>query len=86
MEQLDLSPMDVAYNFYTALYWINKYISILPPSNPRFEACYKYSNINLPLFQPPPEYLRDLLQSYNTSARQFREQLRAYNTAWLLHL
>ena len=28
-EQLDLGPIDVACNFYAALYWINKYISIL---------------------------------------------------------
>ena len=78
-EQLDLGPMDIAYNFCTALYWIDKHISILQPSNPRFEACCKYSNINLPLFQPPLEYLYDLLESYITSTRQFREQLRLYN-------
>ena len=79
-EQLDLSPIDVAYNFYTALYWINKRVSILYPSDLQFKACYKHGDINLPLFQPPLEYLRDFLESYSTSARQFREQLRLYNT------
>ena len=79
IEQLDLSPINVAYNFYAALYQINKRISILYPSDLRFKAYYKYSNINLPLFQPLLEYLRGLLESYNTSTRQFRERLRAYN-------
>ena len=49
-EQLDFSFIDIPCNFYTALYWINKYISILPAHNLRFKACYKYNNINLPLF------------------------------------
>ena len=81
MEQLDLSSINVFYNFYAALYQINKYISILQPSNPRFKAYYKHSDINLPLFLPLPEYLRGLLESYNTSTRQFKERLRAYNAA-----
>jgi len=68
-EQLDLSPINVAYNFYAALHWINKRVSILKPSNPRFKACYKHGNVNLPLFQPPPEYLRGLLESRNTSTK-----------------
>ena len=80
-EQLNLSSIDIPYNSYTALYWINKHISTLPARNSRFKACCKYSNINLPLFQPPPEYLRDLLESHNTSTKLFRERLRAYNTA-----
>ena len=80
-EQLDLGPMDIVYNFYTALHWIDKCISILQPSNPRFETCYKHNNINLPLFQPLLEYLRDLLKFYTTSARRFRERLYLYNTA-----
>ena len=50
IEQLDLSFIDITYNFYTALYWINKYINTLPARNPRFKACYKYSNITLFLF------------------------------------
>ena len=49
-EQLDLSSIDIPYNSYTALYWINKHISTSPTHNPRFKACCKYSNINLPLF------------------------------------
>jgi len=49
-EQLDLGSMDVAYNFYAALYWINKRISTLLLSNLRFKACYKHGNVNLPLF------------------------------------
>ena len=49
-EQLDLNSMDILYNFCTALHWINKYITISPARNPRFKACCKYSNINLPLF------------------------------------
>ena len=50
MEQLDLGPIDIPYNSCAALYWINEYVNILYPSDLRFEACYKYSNINLPLF------------------------------------
>ena len=49
-EQLDFGSMDISYNSYTALYWIDKHISILPACNPQFEACCKYSDINLPLF------------------------------------
>jgi len=68
-EQLDLGPMDVACNFCAALHWIDERISTSPLRNPRFEACCKHGDINLPLFQPPPEYLRDLLESRSTSAR-----------------
>ena len=49
-EQLDFNSINIFYNFYTALYWINKYISILPACNLQFKAYYKYSNINLLLF------------------------------------
>ena len=79
-EQLDFRPIDITCNFCTALYQIDKCISILQPSNPQFKTCCKYGNINLPLFQPLLEYLYDLLESYNTSARRFRERLYIYNT------
>ena len=49
-EQLDLGSIDIPYNSYTALYWINEHVNISLAYNPRFKACYKYSNINLPLF------------------------------------
>ena len=80
-EQLDLSSMDIPYNFCAALHWIDERVTTSPARNPRFEACCKHSDINLPLFQPPPEYLHNLLKSHNTSTRQFRERLRAYNAA-----
>ena len=50
IEQLDLGPINIFYNFCAALYWINKRVTILYPSNLRFEACYKHNNINLSLF------------------------------------
>ena len=49
-EQLDLGSMDILYNSYAALYWIDECVSVSPARNPRFEACCKYSDINLPLF------------------------------------
>ena len=54
---------------------------MLQPSNLQFKAYYKYGDINLPLFQPPLDYIRDLLEPYSTSTRQFRKRLRAYNIA-----
>ena len=71
--------MNVACNSCAALHWIDERIP--QPGDPQFEACCKHGDINLPLFQPPPEYLRDLLESTTTSARQFRERLRSYNAA-----
>ena len=73
--------MDITCNFCAALHWIDERVSTSPPSNPCFEACCKHSNINLPLFQPLPEYLYNLLEFHSTPARQFRERLCAYNTA-----
>ena len=84
MEQLNLGPIDIPCNSCAALYWIDERVTILLARNPRFEACCKYGDINLPLFQPPPEYLCDFLQSYSTSTRQFRERLCIYNTALAL--
>ena len=81
MEQLDISPIDITCNFCAALHWIDERVSTSQPSNPHFEACCKHGNINLPLFQPPPEYLCDLLESHSTPARQFRERLHSYNAA-----
>ncbi|OCL13502.1 hypothetical protein AOQ84DRAFT_283010, partial [Glonium stellatum] len=49
-------------------------------SNLRFKACCKHVDVNLPLFQPPPDYLRDLLGPV-VLCWQFREQLRLYNAA-----
>lgn len=56
-------------------------VSISRPSNAQFEACYKHGDVNLPLFQPLPEYLRGLLESPTSSAKQFRKLLRLYNAA-----
>ena len=81
MEQLNFGPIDIPCNSCAALYWINKCVSTLHPSDPRFEACCKHSNINLSLFQPLLKYLYNLLEFCNTSARLFRERLRAYNAA-----
>ena len=50
IKQLDLSPINVICNFCTTLHWIDKYITILKPSDLRFKACCKYGDINLPLF------------------------------------
>jgi hypothetical protein len=50
IEQLDISPINIACNFYAALYWIDKYISTSPARNLWFEARCKYSDVNLPLF------------------------------------
>jgi len=49
-EQLDIGPINVTCNFCATLYWINKRVSISQPSNPRFKACYKHGDVNLPLF------------------------------------
>ena len=49
------------------------------PDKPKVEVCCKQGGIVLPLFQQPPDYPQDLLQGRNTSARQFRQQLRPYS-------
>ena len=49
-EQLDLGSINIPYNSYAALYWINECVNILPARNLRFKAYCKHSNINLLLF------------------------------------
>ena len=73
--------MNVVCNRCQARHWIDERVPSSRPDQPKFEACCKQGDVVLPLFHPPPDFLRGLLQDNTTEARRFRQQLRQYNAA-----
>ena len=73
--------MNIAYNHCKARHWIDERVASSRPDEPKFEACCKQGDVVLPLFNPPPDLLRRLLQDNTPAARRFRQQLRQYNAA-----
>ena len=48
---------------------------------PRFETCCKKGDVQLEKLKPLPEYLHYVLNSMDTTARNFRSKIREYNSA-----
>jgi len=73
--------MNIVCGRCNARHWIDERVPSSRPDQLKFEACCKQGDVVLPLFNPPPDFLRDLLQDNTAAARRFRQQLRQYNAA-----
>lgn len=61
--------------------WVDERKSNSSRTNPKFAVCCSSSRVQLPTLSDPPEPLYSLLFESNTRSRQFREKIRAYNSA-----
>lgn len=77
----DLGPMNMQCIDCGALHWLREKTTDSTAEEAVFELCCKKGDVNLPLFNDPPEYLKNLLQDQTATGRQFRENLRQYNCA-----
>ena len=73
--------MNVICDFCGAYHWIQERTANSSISNPQFETCCKQGDVDLPLFNQPPPLILDLLQSNNRRGREFRQNIRQYNSA-----
>ncbi|PMD18327.1 hypothetical protein NA56DRAFT_251299 [Hyaloscypha hepaticicola] len=68
--------MDKECEFCHALHFIHESVG----SGQLFELYYKKGDTVLENLQPPPPFLRELLTADNPRARDFRQNIRAYNS------
>ena len=73
--------MNILCHYCGACHWIQERLTRSTVANPIFTTCCKEGEVDLPPYSPLPKYLRDLLHHNNLQGRQFRENLRAYNSA-----
>ena len=81
MPRHDLGPMNVKCPSCGALHFAGERVSGSSKKNPRFQTCCADGKVQLPLLQPPPEPLRNLLTSNSRAAIRFREDIWKYNRA-----
>ena len=74
--------MDVRYDNCGALHWIRERIAGSMTTNYQFTSCCRQGDIHLEQFRDPPDFLRDLLTAENPRARDFRKDIRRYNSAF----
>lgn len=79
--ELELGRMTVVCPSCGALHWINERVNDSSIGSPRFENCCKKGDVELPALEQVPDYLKYLLESTDTVARQFRTRIREYNSA-----
>lgn len=62
-----------------ALHFVQERVKHSSQLNPRFGSCCMHGQVSLPALQEPPQPLLDLLTHPVPRAKQFRQQIRAYN-------
>ncbi|KAL4420394.1 hypothetical protein ABPG75_010050 [Micractinium tetrahymenae] len=71
--------MDRVCGHCGALHFVQERVKNSSRQNPRFGSCCMHGQVSLPALQEPPQALRDLLSHDVARAKQFRQQIRAYN-------
>ncbi|KAL4422774.1 hypothetical protein ABPG75_008971 [Micractinium tetrahymenae] len=74
-----LGRMDRVCGHCGALHFVQERVKNSSRQNPRFGSCCMHGQVSLPALQEPPQALRDLLSHDVARAKQFRQQIRAYN-------
>jgi hypothetical protein len=73
--------MSASCPFCSALHWASESTAHNENGDLLFESCCKKGSVTLDPFPSPPPLLRDLFQSNSRHARDFRSNIRAYNSA-----
>ena len=78
---LTFGQMNITCNLCAALHWMDERIKASSKSSPRFSHCCHHGKVRLdPLLDPPGE-LQQLFTAQLTQAKEFRENIRQYNSA-----
>lgn len=78
----EVGRMEVECPHCGALHWIEERVLKYGRRSPRFGMCCTWrGKFSLPLQQEPPEPLKSLLTEQTATAREFRQKIRAYNSA-----
>src|SRR5215471_7334378 len=77
----DLGDMVVRCHHCGALHWLAEKLTNSSVRSPEFGMCCNHGKVILPAFQPPPVALRALYVAEDTQAKEFRENIRVYNSA-----
>ncbi|KAH9834149.1 uncharacterized protein C8Q71DRAFT_688168, partial [Rhodofomes roseus] len=78
----DLGRMDVACRFCGALHWIAERLTASSARNPTFGSCCNSGKVHVPSAPDPPHALKQLFVQNTAQAREFREHIRQYNSAF----
>jgi hypothetical protein len=73
--------MDVICSDCHSLHWLEEKLKDSPMSAPAFSHCCHRGKVHLPLQNDAPEPLYTLFTSDTKQAKQFRENIRQYNSA-----
>ncbi|KAH9854590.1 hypothetical protein C2E23DRAFT_752784, partial [Lenzites betulinus] len=65
-----------------ALHWLAEKLSHSPVSRPLFGTCCNSGKVHLPLLPDPPLAIRNLFTEQGSQAKEFRENIRQYNSAF----
>jgi hypothetical protein len=76
-----LGNMTVVCPKCNALHWMAERLSHSSNANPLFGGCCLSGKIRLPLLEDVPQTLRRLLESPDDDAKEFRKNIRTYNSA-----
>ena len=79
-----LGPMDAICSDCDAQMWRKERTASSSAANPVFSLCCNSGKDILPLDQPPPPPLPQLLAAQTAQARDFRQRMRAYNYVFAL--
>ena len=78
----DFGRMNIVCGDCGALHWISERMIQHGKRNPKFEGCCKHGDLNIPLLQPLPQPLHRLLHSQEPDAKDFRNNIRRWNSAF----
>ena len=73
----DLGPMNIECEFCEAKHWVSEAVM---GTNQHFELCCKRGDVVLDKLRAPPPFLRALFEGDDPRARNFRQNIRAYNS------
>jgi Helitron helicase-like domain at N-terminus len=73
--------MKVTCKVCSALHWMDKHIKGSSISSPRFSRHCHHGKVRLDPLPNPPDKLRSLFTTDSTEAKEFRENIRQYNSA-----
>jgi hypothetical protein len=77
-----LGEMTTVCGKCNALHFLDERAASSSCANPQFTLCCAQGKVTLPPLTPPPEPLRRLLASNETDAKDFRQHIRFYNSAF----
>lgn len=78
----DLGHMTVSCRHCGALHWMAEKLVNSSGNNPDFGKCCHHGKVRLPALRDPPPLIQELFLSGTDQAKNFRENIRQYNTTF----